>query len=115
MPTSTDKVKAFMVDDRKDVLSAITEADLYIMHSYEEGFGLVLLEAMLNKTPWVSRNIAGATTMKEYGVTYNSDAELAVYLATFREKLEPQIDSAYKYVTETHLTSNAVNSILRLL
>lgn len=115
MPKETEKVKPFMIENRQDVISAIREADLYIMHSFEEGFGLVLLESMLNRTPWAARNIAGANMMKEFGFTYDTDLELTNYLKNFDKISEEKIDSAHEYVTLNHLTKNAVDSILKLI
>ena len=114
MPTKTDNVLPLMIDDRDDVMSAIKEADLYIMHSFSEGFGLVLLESMLNKTQWASREIAGARLMKEFGFTYSHDSQLREYLIDFNGPSENKIDNAYEYVIHSHMISNTVNDILRL-
>ena len=113
MPLETANVKPFLIDDRNDVISAISEADLYILHSFKEGFGLVLLESMLNKTPWIARNIAGAETMKEYGLVYNENHELVSGLRSFMRDGR-MIDRAHNYVTTNHLIKNTVDDILRL-
>jgi glycosyltransferase involved in cell wall biosynthesis len=104
-----------MLDDRSDVLSAIRGADLYIMHSFSEGFGLVLLESMLNKTPWASRRIAGANLMKEFGFTYENDAQLREYLIDFESDKQEQVERAYEYVTLNHMIKNTVDDIMRLV
>ena len=114
-PEDSENVKALMIDDRNEVLSAIADADLYIMHSHKEGFGLVLLESMLNKTPWASRNIAGAKLLKEFGFTYDNDDELVTYLKDFNGVPNTQIEDAYSIVVINHLIKNTVNDILRLL
>lgn len=67
-PEDSQYVKNLLIEDREDVMSAIKEADLYIMHSNREGFGLVLLESMLNKTPWAATHMAGARLMYEFGL-----------------------------------------------
>ena len=113
MPLETANVKPFLIDDRDDVISAISETDLYILHSFKEGFGLVLLESMLNKTPWIARNIAGAETMKEYGLVYNENHELVSGLRSFMRDGQ-MIDRAHNYVTTNHLIKNTVDDILRL-
>jgi glycosyltransferase involved in cell wall biosynthesis len=95
------------------VISAISEADLYILHSFNEGFGLVLLESLLNKTPWIARNIAGAETMKDYGTVYNENHELMSGLRSLMRD-DKLIDRAYDYVTKNHLIKNTVNDILKL-
>jgi glycosyltransferase involved in cell wall biosynthesis len=114
-PEDSKNVKALMIDDRDEVLSAIADADIYIMHSHKEGFGLVLLESMLNKTPWASRNIAGAKLLKEFGFTYDNDDELVTYLKDFNGVPNTQIEDAYSIVVINHLINNTVDDILRLL
>jgi glycosyltransferase involved in cell wall biosynthesis len=111
MPVESKHVKPLLLDDRADVLSAIYDADCLLMHSYQEGFGLVLLEAMLNQTPWIARNIAGAELMKNHGQTYNTDEELIQKLKTFNRS-DFDIKTAYDYVSSNHLISNTVNDIL---
>lgn len=114
-PQDSEFVKNLMIDDRDDVMSAIKEADLYIMHSDREGFGLVLLESMLNGTPWAARNLAGARLMNEFGFTYNNDEELLKYMKEFKPIMQDKTDKAYEYVTTTHMISNTVDDILRLV
>ena len=114
MPVESEFVKPMMIEDRDEVLSAIHDADLYIMHSFSEGFGLVLLEAMLNKTPWASRKIAGANLMQEFGFTYTRDTELMNYIIDFNKVSESKIEDAYEYVTLNHMIKNTVNDIMRL-
>lgn len=114
-PEESEFVKPLMIDCRDDVMSAIREADLYIMHSHREGFGLVLLESMLNRTPWTSRNIAGGKLMKEFGFAYDTDSQLLDYLKTFKPVMENEIDKAYEYVTLNHMISNTVDDILKLI
>jgi glycosyltransferase involved in cell wall biosynthesis len=114
-PEDSKNVKSLMIDDRIEVLSAIVDADLYIMHSHKEGFGLVLLESMLNNTPWASRNIAGANLLKDFGFTYDNDEELVEYLKDFNGVSNTQIEDAYSMVVTNHLIKNTVDDILRLL
>jgi len=114
-PEDSEYVKNLMIPVRDDVMSAIREADLYIMHSDREGFGLVLLESMLNKTPWAARNLAGARLMNEHGFTYNNDEELLKYMKEFKPVMQDKLDSDYEFVTTTHMISNTVDDILRLV
>lgn len=113
MPATTEFVKPFLIDDRDDVLSAIREASLYILNSYEEGFGLVLLESMLNNTPWAARNIAGAATMRGYGFVYNTQDELIEYMKEFNTA--NCFPDTYDYVVNNRLISNTVDDIMSLL
>lgn len=117
MPAETEYVKPLLIKDREDVMSAISEADLYILHSYSEGFGLVLLESMVNNTPWVARNIAGAETMEGLGFTYSKDTSLIKYLDNFgsdRPKFN-ELEKRKYYVLTNHLIKNTVDDILNIL
>jgi glycosyltransferase involved in cell wall biosynthesis len=114
MPKITDNIKCFLLEDRQEVLNAIKEADLYILNSFQEGFGLVLLESMYNKTPWAARNIAGAKLMKDHGYVYNTPQELMKYILNFK-KDDDKIKKAFDYVLETHASENAIKEILKIL
>lgn len=114
-PEDSEFVKNLLIDDREDVMSAIREADLYIMHSDREGFGLVLLESMLNGTPWAARDLAGARLMSEFGFTYNNDEELLKYMKEFKPVMQDKIDKSYEYVTHNHMIANTVDDILGLV
>jgi glycosyltransferase involved in cell wall biosynthesis len=114
-PNDSEYVKALMIDDRDDVMSAIKEADLYIMHSHREGFGLVLLESMLNKTPWASRKLAGAKLLSDFGFAYENDSELLDYMKNFRGVPENLIEDAYEFVNLNHTIKNTVDDILKLV
>jgi glycosyltransferase involved in cell wall biosynthesis len=116
IPKESEFVKPLMIDDRNDVMSAIKECDLYVMHSHSEGFGLVLLESMLNKTPWAARNIAGARLMSDYGFAYNNDDELLNYMENFKSiKGTMKVDNAYEYVIHNHLIRHTVDDIMRAI
>jgi glycosyltransferase involved in cell wall biosynthesis len=110
MPNKTKNVLSLLLDDRDDLLSAIKDADCVLMHSYQEGFGLVLLESMLNHTPWIARNIAGANLMKSYGQVYDTDQELMNKIQNFDAK-SFDLDKAYEYVCSNHLISNTIDDI----
>lgn len=110
MPPGRPGIVPLLLDDREEVLSAIHDADCMIMHSYQEGFGLVLLESMLNQTPWLARHIAGAETLERFGRTYRSDAELVMLLRNF-DRSYFDIKGAYEHVVGNHLISNTVDDI----
>lgn len=115
MPAATEFVKPFLIDDRDEVMSAISEASLYILNSYEEGFGLVLLESMLNNTPWAARNIAGAATMRGYGFVYDTQDQLIEYMKNFNRLGLISSDETYDYVVNNRMISNTVDDIMRIL
>jgi glycosyltransferase involved in cell wall biosynthesis len=112
MPPDEEFVRSFLFTNRQDMLDALLDTDLYILNSYAEGFGLVLLEAMLNMTPWVGRHIAGAELMREYGFTYTKPSELQLYLQLFRGVSNTHLLEAQKYVISTHLVKHTVSDIL---
>lgn len=110
MPKETDNVKCFFGKDKTEVLLAIEGADAYIMNSHEEGFGLVLLEAMMNRTPWYARNIAGAKDMCYYGNVYDTEQELMELLRNHTRDVK-KIDDAYNYVMCNHTIQDTCNDI----
>jgi glycosyltransferase involved in cell wall biosynthesis len=114
MPHASENVIPLMVEDPMDVKDAIADADCYVMNSDAEGFGLVILESMINKTPWIARDIAGAKLLKEHGTTYSTEGELVKVLQDFKPH-QPKIDKAYEYVIKNHLIKNTVDDILALI
>lgn len=109
VPNVENKSNQYLLflDDKKDVLRNIRDADLLILNSQYEGFGLVLLEAMLNGTPWASTPVAGAEVLKDHGFVYNSLPELMEYI----EKGE-YIKGDKQYVIDNHLVDTTVRQIL---
>lgn len=114
MPHASENVIPLMVEDPMDVKDAIADADCYIMNSDAEGFGLVILESMINKTPWIARNIAGAKLLKEFGTVYETEEQLTAILGLFPH-MQTREESAYKYVIQNHLIKNTVDDILSLI
>lgn len=111
MPTPSSCVRPLMLEDEQDVANAIADANVYIMNSSEEGFGLVLLECLLNQTPWIARNIAGARVLQPYGTVYETESELEGILKSYTVNCE-QLLAGYQYVQSTHLIGNTVDDIL---
>lgn len=114
MPAASEFVKPLLLDDKQDVMNAMREADLLILHSEKEGFGLVLLEAMINETMWAARHIAGAQLLQDYGFTYIEHAELINYMRDFKRN-PVQIKNAYNYATENHLIEHTLSDILKVI
>jgi glycosyltransferase involved in cell wall biosynthesis len=114
MPHASDNVIPLMVEDPKDIKNAIADADCYVMNSDAEGFGLVILESMINKTPWIARNIAGARLLADYGQVYETEKELIPLLQNFKRDAN-KIVRAHTYVISNHLIKNTVDDILSLL
>lgn len=114
MPHASENVIPLMVEDPMDVKDAIADADCYVMNSDAEGFGLVILESMINKTPWIARNIAGAKLLSEFGEVYETEDELVKLLQAFYRK-DKKVEYAYHYVIQNHLIKNTVDDILSLI
>ena len=114
MPHASENVIPLMVEDPKDIKNAIADADCYVMNSDAEGFGLVILESMINKTPWISRNIAGAKLLADYGQVYDTEEELIPLLQNFQRDIN-KLEYAYQHVIQNHLIKNTVDDILSLI
>jgi len=109
VPDVTDKSNQYLLflENKEDVLRHIRDAELLILNSQYEGFGLVLLEAILNDTPWASTPVAGAEVLKDHGFVYNSLPELMEYI-----KKGEYIKGDKQYVIDNHLTDTTVRQIL---
>lgn len=110
MPARSDKVIPLLIDDHAEVLSAIAEADCYLMHSRDEGFGLVLLEAMINRTPWIAYSTGGATVLQDYGQTYQRDHELVQLIENFLRN-DHRVARAAAHVREAFSISGTVDDL----
>jgi len=111
-----ENIKIVHIEDKQKVIDAIADADYYILNSYEEGFGLVLLESSLNKTKWISRNIAGAKLLNKRGLgkTYETKKELIEILKNLNN-INIDINYCYEYVLKNHLIKNTIDDILSLI
>lgn len=96
-PQENDNIRCLYLEDRQDVSDAMCSADLYIMNSYEEGYGLVLLEAMSKRVPWAARNIAGARQLKKYGNIYENNNVLFNIMNNIEKYLIPP-EGSYEHV-----------------
>jgi glycosyltransferase involved in cell wall biosynthesis len=114
MPHASETVIPLMVEDPMDVKDAIADADCYVMNSNAEGFGLVILESMINKTPWIAREIAGARLLHNYGTTYHKEDVLIEHIKEFKRN-DKLVKDAFQYVIANHLIKNTVDDILALI
>ena len=69
--------------------------------------GLVLLEAIMNDTPWASTPVAGAEVLQEHGFIYNTLPELMEYI----EKGDFILGDK-EFVRENHMIDTPVKQIL---
>lgn len=117
MPEASHNVIPLMIENPAEIKDAMADAYCYIMNSDAEGFGLVLLESMLNRTPWLSRNIAGAKLMSDYGCVYDTEEDLTRILKIWEtDPHRPnRIAYAHGFVTKNHLIENTVDDILKII
>ena len=113
-PLGSSGVRVLMPPDQQTVFDAMQEADLYILNSESEGFCLVLLEAMLNRTPWIACDIADAHDLQEYGTVYSDYHELVQLLKEFIPH-KTKLDQAFEFVTSQHLIQHSFDDIESLL
>lgn len=99
---------------KDEVMQAIADADIYIMNSYEEGFGLVLLEAMANKTPWFARDIAGAKDLRDLGTIYTDEADLMKKIKMYKRN-DRKTEDAYNFVMSRYTINETVGDIENIL
>lgn len=118
---TTERIKVFAGLPSEVIHDAICEADLFIMNSTAEGFGLVILEAMLNKTHWAARPVGGISREKSvyteycnYGKIYETRSELIEIMRSF-ERDEKLLDDAFKFHIDHHLVSHTVDAIERCM
>ena len=95
------------LEHKDQVLEKIAAADILVLNSIYEGFGLVLLEAMWNGVPWASTPIAGAEVLKDHGFVYNNLDELMDYIDAGE-----YIKGDKQYVIDNHLNDTTVRQIL---
>jgi glycosyltransferase involved in cell wall biosynthesis len=120
-PKETKKVKVFFGLDEYLVRRALCDSDLYVMNSTQEGFGLVLLEAMLNRVPWASRPVGGAPQLTNYGIVYNSREAIARIIENVgneslsKNQMGATLGVNYKFVKENCMIQNTVTDIERAM
>jgi len=118
------KVYPIVVEQHEEISQWMGAADLYIMHSEREGFGLVLLEAMQRLTPWAARHMAGAAKLVNangyqsipLGYTYVDDEQLMEYMRTFNPMdVAKQTVDAHTYFLANHTIRETCDDIEALL
>jgi len=114
IPSPTEIVKVSIGTSRETVMLAVAGAEAYVMNSQEEGFGLVLLEAMANRTPWIARNVGGAVDLSSFGTTYRTEEELIEILRRFRPA-EAAIERAYDYLMANHTIRHTIDDVEAVL
>lgn len=115
MPKESARVKPLLIEERQQVLNLMSMAQLLILHSTSEGFGLVLLESMWNRTPWAARHLAGAEVLAKYGQTYQTNDDLATYLEQFAPLSKQHINDRQDHVLNHYQIKHTVAQILEIL
>ncbi len=110
-PKEVEGVRVIVPDDRQELMDAMFEADLYIMNSDSEGFGLVLLEAMFNKTRWASNKVGAAVHAEDlanFGWVYSDEVGLK---RAFRDYGCLDVMSAYRFALANHRIECMVDDV----
>jgi glycosyltransferase involved in cell wall biosynthesis len=101
-----------------DIYDAMADADVVIMNSESEGYGLTLLEAMYNKAYWWSTPVAAGEDLHQlgFGHTLNSQDSLHMAFAFDRRSPSPvYLERAKRYVQTHHMIEHSLASILAVL
>lgn len=105
--TSDDRISLYNLNDRESVYELMSIADLLIWNSkmHSEGYGLVLLEAMINNCRWIGTDDAGARDLSKcgFGRVYKTNTEL-LQLLKQTEMLYSNDDS--KNIASDHVKKN---------
>jgi glycosyltransferase involved in cell wall biosynthesis len=110
-PKEQDGVRVIVPDDRQELMDAMLEADLLIMNSNAEGYGLVLLEAMFNKTRWAANRVGAAIhkeDLADYGYVYDDEEGLK---KAFQEYEKLDVMKAYRYAAGNHTIDCMMNDV----
>jgi len=113
-PANSQNIYNFILNDHKDVYNAMADADYYVMNSFEEGYGIVLLESMFNKLPWISRYIAAAKIFKDHGITYTDSDQLINIIKNINE-YKFDVDDAFNMVKENHTSHHTAKDFLEVM
>jgi hypothetical protein len=86
---------------------------------YSEGYGLTLLESMLNGTGWIANDIAAAYDLSRMGGlpgrTYTSYGELVQLLKYPPQWPKDIIENGKEFVMTMHLPADSLHSVLSVL
>ena len=112
---------------RTDVYDLMANATALLVPSYYEGFGFITVEAMLNKTLVIGRDVAGTKeqfdnglhiTGKEIGVRFNTTKELSEAILhvciNSSSMFGNMIESAYKVVMDNYTIEKNTQQINNL-
>jgi glycosyltransferase involved in cell wall biosynthesis len=123
-PESNERVLCLESIPRKDLNSAYCEADLYISHSYAEGFGLCLLESMVNETPWIAKDgwyddgyhvgVVKDLVDKDMGISYTTKEEFIDILRN-QQYLNIDVERNKDKVYKEYSIQNTIDNIEAIL
>lgn len=113
----TERVKWLFNQKQETIYDDIAHSKGYIMNSYEEGFGLVLLEAMALKTLWYARKGVGAVDdLSNYGYAYDNVDQLIDMVKTQPFiYVADHVQKAYDFVIANHSIVNTCDDLEDIL
>lgn len=94
----------------------LKKLDLFVLPSRQEGFGLVIIEAMAAKIPVISSNIEGPKEIiknNKYGILFEKDNsnDLAEKILYEIEHPRKDLDDIYSYSKENFEITNMINKL----
>lgn len=112
---------------RTDIYSLMANATALLVPSYNEGFGFITVEAMLNKTLVIGRNVAGTKEQfdngkdmsgMEIGIRFNTTEELSEKMLQVCKKnqsyFKQMINQAYNVVISNYTIEKNTQQIKNL-
>lgn len=116
----TKNVRVIKGLERDNVLKFLAKSEYFVMNSYEEGFGLTLLEALYAKCNVWSRDIAGAKILKSHISLHTSRnilrAKFRGFIHTPWNVNTDKLDRAHyvvKCVYSIHNTCDYIDAVLK--
>jgi len=119
IPTHGNERVIPIVDaETSDIYDAMADADVCIMNSESEGYGLTLLEAMYNKTYWWSTPVAAGDDLHQlgFGSIITSVDGLSMLFRNSELPASPEyLERAYRYVRGHHMIEHSLAGILAVI
>lgn len=113
-PAQSANVKVIVGADDEDVRDALWEADLLVQNSISEGYGLSLVEGMLNRTPWISTPVAFAYDNPSLGELFVDEDGLKTALRNFVVKSDEYLTKNQNIVLEKYDIERTIEHLVKV-
>jgi glycosyltransferase involved in cell wall biosynthesis len=109
-------IQVFYSQDLQDIYNLLSISNLYILNSIEEGYGIVLLEAMLHRLEWIARPVGGAPDLLYHSSNASLYTEYTKLVAEMRMRRYGDDNlRGQKYVLENHMPYDVTKNLLSVL